>query len=212
MTSPHSAASPPHTYGALVQRVIVQPGWHNSGPAHWQSLWERRLGPRALRVPQRDWESPDRDAWVATLRQNLMAQTSPAILLAHSIGCITAAHLLTERNAAELKPHIAAAILVAPADVERKDAAPELSSFRPIPNQPLGLPALVIASANDTYCTPARAAALACAWQADFVEAGEAGHLNADAGYGPWPEGWKIIESWLAQHGLAWPVEGDEIA
>ncbi len=24
-------------------RVLVVPGLHNSGPQHWQSLWQRRL-------------------------------------------------------------------------------------------------------------------------------------------------------------------------
>ncbi|UGA39949.1 alpha/beta hydrolase [Chromobacterium haemolyticum] len=23
--------------------LIIQPGWHNSGPRHWQSHWQRRL-------------------------------------------------------------------------------------------------------------------------------------------------------------------------
>ncbi len=37
--------------------VLVLPGWQNSGPRHWQTLWEQQ-NPIFLRVQQRDWEFP----------------------------------------------------------------------------------------------------------------------------------------------------------
>ncbi len=192
--------------------VLVQPGWHNSGPEHWQSLWEARLGADAQRVQQQDWMHPDRAAWVAHLRAALEGLSTPAILLAHSIGCLAVAHLLSGSQAEKVTPRIAAALLVAPADVEREGADPELDSFRPIPMQPLGIPALVIASTNDPYCDSARAHAMAHAWGADFRNIGDAGHINADAGYGLWPEGWNLISRWLTTHRLAWPGKGENLA
>ncbi|MDX9970203.1 MAG: alpha/beta hydrolase, partial [Hydrogenophaga sp.] len=44
--------------------VVIVPGWRNSGPGHWQSLWTERL-PNVLRVEQDDWVSPLKHAWVA---------------------------------------------------------------------------------------------------------------------------------------------------
>ncbi len=41
--------------------VLVLPGWHNSGPAHWQSRWEAAHG--YTRVQQHDWERPLRGDW-----------------------------------------------------------------------------------------------------------------------------------------------------
>ena len=38
--------------------VLIVPGVNNSGPDHWQSLWQARL-PRALRAEQENWEWPD---------------------------------------------------------------------------------------------------------------------------------------------------------
>ena len=36
--------------------VLLLPGWQNSGPQHWQTLWEQRHGYH--RVEQSDWDRP----------------------------------------------------------------------------------------------------------------------------------------------------------
>ena len=36
---------------------IIIPGWRDSGPGHWQSLWAEQL-PGAVRVQQDDWADP----------------------------------------------------------------------------------------------------------------------------------------------------------
>src|SRR5256885_7208726 len=73
-------------------RIIIVPGWRNSGPDHWQSLWAQQL-PHAERVEQDDWLVPHRDPWVAALEQLVLSRPEPVVLAAHSLGCITAAHL-----------------------------------------------------------------------------------------------------------------------
>ena len=45
--------------------VLLLPGWQNSGPRHWQSLWEREHG--YTRVDQHDWMRPLRGDWIARL-------------------------------------------------------------------------------------------------------------------------------------------------
>ena len=47
-------------------RVLILPGYQNSGPEHWQSLWERRH-PEYRRVQQRGWERPRWTDWVTGL-------------------------------------------------------------------------------------------------------------------------------------------------
>ena len=144
------------------------------------------------------------------------------IIVAHSIGCIATAMVLAgscssrskERDPAieaELEAarrRIAAVVLVAPADSERPYADPEVAAFSPIPSCALGVPALVIASTDDPYCSLERARAFASAWKADLhvVEAG--GHINTDAGFGPWDDGWQLVQGWLERHGLMWQEEG----
>lgn len=148
---------------------------------------------------------PQRDAWVPALIDAIQNH-APAIVLAHSIGSIATAFAMREAP-------VAAAVLVAPADPEREGAPEALRSFAPVPLQPLPAPALVIASDNDPYCTLERARAFATSWRADFEVIAGGGHINADAGFGEWPEGWQMVGQWLRHHGLTWPeTEGRQHA
>lgn len=47
----------------------------------------------------------------------------------------------------------------------------------------------VLASTDDPFYTMARAEAFATAWGSRLVVLERAGHINTDAGFGPWPEG-----------------------
>ncbi|MGC1174438.1 RBBP9/YdeN family alpha/beta hydrolase [Polaromonas sp.] len=163
--------------------VLILPGWQNSGPDHWQSRWERAHGYQ--RVEQHDWMHPLRGDWIARLEEVLLACDEPAVLVAHSLGCIlTAAWAAHSKNTQRVR----GALLVAPPDVEREDIRPMLSSWAPVPLQPLPFPTLVFASSNDPFCAPARAGQFASAWGVERIDAGARGHLNADSGLGDWPE------------------------
>ena len=105
-------------------RIIIVPGWRDSGPGHWQSLWAEQM-PGVVRVLQDDWITPSRSAWVASITRTIFEQRDPVVIAAHSLGCIATAHLLPE--AAEL---IRGALLVAPADPERRAV---LADFAPVP-------------------------------------------------------------------------------
>ncbi len=163
--------------------VWILPGWQNSGPAHWQSRWERTHGYQ--RVEQHDWVRPLRGDWIARLEDVLLDCAQPAVLVAHSLGCIhTAAWASHSKNTGRVK----AALLAAPPDTERDDVRHLLPSWSPVPLQKLPFKAVVMASRNDPFCSLARARHFADAWGADFVDAGECGHINADSGLGDWPE------------------------
>jgi len=55
-------------------------------------------------------------------------------------------------------------------------------------------PALVVASRNDPLAGFDRVASMARDWGAELHDAGEVGHLNPPAGFGPWPDGLRLIE------------------
>lgn len=177
--------------------VLVLPGWNDSGAAHWQSRWETRY-PRWRRVQQRDWANPSREDWIATLGAAIDACTRPVLLVAHSLGCVTAAHWAARHGAGR----VAAALLVAPADVERRTVAGPLRDFAPLPRAALPFPALVVASDDDPACSAPRAATLARDWGAGLVVLPRHGHINADSGLGDWLPGRELLDAWLAQGGL----------
>ena len=78
------------------------------------------------------------------------------------------------------------ALLVAPAETAGSD---RIGHFGPIPERPLGVPAMVVASRNDPWMRFTRARGLALDWEADLIDLGFAGHINVASGFGPWPEG-----------------------
>ena len=180
---------------------LIQPGWQNSGPHHWQTLWEAQLGHAVTRVQQLDWMVPERSAWTASLEQAIRRTPAPVVILAHSIGCLAAIFAIAAAP-------VAAVVLVAPADAERSGAPGTLHTFTPIPMTPLSLPALVVASDSDPYCTLERAEAFAQAWKADLEVVSGGGHINAETGFGPWTDGWLMVGAWLDRHGLGWPENG----
>ena len=105
------------------QNVLLLPGWENSGPQHWQSLWEERHG--YLRVDQHDWMKPLRGDWVARLEEVILTRDEPVVLVGHSLGCIlTAAWASHSKNTHRVR----AALLVAPGDVERSDIREQIPS------------------------------------------------------------------------------------
>jgi predicted alpha/beta hydrolase family esterase len=197
-TAVFSGVIQPQADAEVRAHFLIQPGWQNSGPHHWQTLWEAQLGHAAVRVPQQDWLVPERAPWVSALEQTIRRTPSPIVILAHSIGCMATIFAISSAP-------VAAVVLVAPADAERSDAPGALRTFTPIPMKPLATPALVIASDSDAYCTLDRAETFAQAWKADLEIVTGGGHINADAGFGPWPDGWWMVGEWLRHHGLAWP-------
>jgi len=178
-------------------RLIIVPGWRDSGPGHWQTLWADRL-PGARRVRQDDWITPAREAWVSTLAATILAQPGPVVVAAHSLGCIATAHLPPEAAA-----RIQGALLVAPADPERRAV---LSDFAPVPFRQLPYRSILVASSNDPYCPVRLAGAYARAWGSEFVRLQQAGHINVESGHGEWPLGLALLQSLGVAMAPALPV------
>lgn len=172
--------------------VLVLPGYADSGPGHWQTLWERRHG--YTRVVQDDWERPELGAWKRRLGEAIGRVPDRVVLVAHSLGCALVAHAAND----DLAARVAAVLLVAPPDVdELQHLMPEIATFAPMPMRRLPFPAVVVASANDPYAEPVRVRAFADAWGARLVDVGEAGHVNAESGLGDWCEGHRLLEELL---------------
>ena len=174
-------------------QLLTVPGYTNSGPAHWQSMWEK-AHPEIQRVEQHDWNRPEAEGWSAAIQEAVSRARKPAVLVAHSCGITAVAHWATRSPTS-----VAGAFLVAPADAERPDVDAPVRAF-PFPAlQPFPFPTMVIASEDDPYCTIERASAFASAWGAAFVNVGAAGHINTASGHGPWPEGWQLLTDFLAR-------------
>jgi len=172
--------------------IITVPGLNGSGPSHWQSLWERDR-PDTVRAELGQWHLPHRNSWVTRLDLAIRQAQAPVVLAAHSLGCAAVAWW------AQLSPQpygwpVMGALLVAPADVDRRGAQDELVAFAPMPRGALPFPSVLVASGDDPYCSPARAHSMAADWGSHFVDAGALGHINAASGLGNWPDGLELLE------------------
>ena len=170
-------------------RVLLLPGWLDSGPAHWQSRWEAQHGDR--RVVQSDWQWPRRGDWMARLDEVLLEHDPrPALLVAHSLGCqLVAAWAGHSRHVGR----VAGALLVAPPDTERADMPPQLHNWRPIERTRLPFASIAVTSSDDPYCAPERAAQMLADWGSEAVALGARGHINGESGLGDWPEGRALL-------------------
>ena len=194
--------------------ILILPGYADSEPEHWQSHWER-ADPACRRVVQPDWLEPRLADWLATLDRYVRECDSPPVLVAHSLACALVAHWATRERGVEVRhgfagaprasggmgghfgaPHpVKAALLVAPADVDSPVHTPdEVRSFSPIPLARLPFPSIVVASNDDPFVTEARVEVFARAWGSRLIRLANAAHINAAAGYGPWPEGRKLLQ------------------
>jgi uncharacterized protein len=174
--------------------ILIVPGYTNSGPDHWQTRWEAKLS-TARRVEQAEWSKPVREDWVDVLVKAVNEAEKPVVIVAHSLGVATVVQAVPKFE----KPVIGA-FLVAPPDVANPAIRPKhLMTFGPYPRDPLPFPSIVVASRNDPFSSFEAMEDIAGAWGSLIIDAGEAGHINSEAGYGPWPEGSMTFAQFLSR-------------
>ena len=174
-------------------KTLIVPGLDGSPAPHWQHWWAA-TDPRALMVDLSDPAKPLPAVWEAELASTILHHPD-CVLVGHSLGAVLVARLLTKWP--QLK--VRAAMLVAPAETAGSD---RIGRFGPIPERPLGVPSLVVASRNDPWMRYSRAGSLAQSWGAELVDMGFAGHINVASGFGPWLGGKWLRDELLADSDL----------
>jgi predicted alpha/beta hydrolase family esterase len=179
--------------------TLIVPGLNSSGSAHWQTWFETQL-PDTIRVIQPDWKRANLPEWSSRVRREISRRPGPLLIAAHSFGALAAV-----QAAEDYRERIVGALLVAPADPEKFGVTAAL------PAGPLGFPATIVASANDPWLSIERALALAIRWGTNLVDLGNAGHINAESGYGPWPFGLTLLQQLAGPQSFVgdWPHHGE---
>ena len=170
--------------------VLLIPGIGNSGPDHWQSLWQAKKSD-VVRVMQRDWDHPRCEDWVEALDEAIGRATVPPILVAHSLGCLAVAHW-----AARSDRRCFAALLVAVPDPSGAAFPSAATGFAPLPRSLRKCRVTIVSSSNDAYSTTSYTEERVAFWGAEHICLGLRGHINAVSGLGDWPDGWAIVQRW----------------
>jgi predicted alpha/beta hydrolase family esterase len=180
-------------------RALILHGWHGSGPDHWQTWLAGRLRDAGAHVQYPtlpDCEVPCPDRWGAALHREVRALAKgegERVVIAHSLGCV-----LWLREAAQIRAEhrVDRVVLVAPPCPGAKVL--ELARFYPTGADKAAIDAAaghtrLVCADDDPYC-PGRGAAEHWGRPLELVVdlLPGAGHLNVEAGYGPWP----AMEAW----------------
>jgi uncharacterized protein len=178
-----------------VRQFLILHGLEGSGPEHWQTWLAGRLREREFHVAYPalpDADHPRLDSWLAALDLELAAlRADETTVLCHSLGSLLWLHHAARR---EGEP-VARALLVAPPQPDEDD--PQSPGFRPVPLDREGVATAaretrLVCSTNDPWCPPetSRRIGAAIGIRIDWID--NAGHVNADAGFGEWPS----LERW----------------
>jgi predicted alpha/beta hydrolase family esterase len=197
------AAGHPEPAGVLARRrpagpglsrsFLILHGLEGSGPGHWQPWLAGRLRERGenVRFPELpDPYDPTPDEWLAALQPELAALAGERIVVCHSLGCLL--WLLNARDGAtDVADRV---LLVAPPCT---DEVEPVVRFRPdgvdaSHVRTAARATRMLCSDADPYCPAGAAARFGDPLGLDYQVVPGGGHLNTDAGYGPWPE----VEEW----------------
>lgn len=169
---------------------LLVPGLGNSGPEHWQTYFENS-GDNFYRIEQLEWDAPTCEEWITTIDKKVLEfDLSTVVLIGHSLGCSTIAHWATKH-----KRQIKGAMLVAPSDLEAPQYTFPARGFAPIPLEKINFKTIVVASSDDIWVSLGRAKFFADNWGSEFINIGNAGHINAISGHTKWEEGMEILKT-----------------
>ena len=168
-------------------------GLEGSGEGHWQRWLATRLAERGVEVvfpDLPDEDDPQPDAWERKLASVLDGLGAEPVVLAHSLGCV-----LWLRHASRADGRLAERVLlVAPPATEELAAVVRFKPARLHPERVrAACPTTRVAYSDGDPYNPAGALATHAeplGLPADLIPG--AGHLNLEAGYGPWPD----VERW----------------
>lgn len=170
--------------------ILFVPGLRDHVAEHWQTHMAAAI-PGSVTVEPLTEDRLSRAARVARLDEAVNAIAGDVFLVAHSAGV-----LMVAAWAQNPTRSIRGALLVTPADVENPLPAGYpvhddlvANGWVPMPRAPLPFPSITVASRNDPLARFERVASLAASWGSELHDAGDVGHLNPAAGYGPWADG-----------------------
>ena len=174
----------------IMTYYFVIPGLGNSGPDHWQTYFEKS-GDHFIRINQKEWDAPANQDWIETIELALTGYNlDDVVLIGHSLGCTAIANW-----AKAYQKKIKGALLVAPSDIEAPKYNFDTPGFDRVPLDKISFKTIVVASTNDEWVTLERAEFFAENWGSEFINIGNAGHINAAAGFGEWPKGLEILKT-----------------
>lgn len=176
--------------------ILIVPGYKGNPRGHWQT-WIEKQYPNAQRLKAINYHQPALFNWSTHISEYLAQQTHPVTIVAHSFGCLAAVLAIKQQ-----RHMVNTALLVAPASPLRFTEDGHINDFptsptisAALPDKPLGITGLIVASQNDPWMDYKDAHELSLKWGMLFHNAGYAGHINIESGHGPYPKVKVLLDS-----------------
>ena len=168
----------------MKKRVLLLHGWGGSDYPHWQSWLAGELAKDYGSVSflkLSDFDFPSLDIWKQQLKKELY-EFKPDVVVCHSLANTLWFHLCAEG----VVQNIEKLYLVAPPSFRCE--IEELKSFFPldIPRQTYADNTMLITSTDDPYLTQDEAQELQNSLGIQMKVLQNAGHINAESGFGEW--------------------------
>ena len=185
--------------------TVILHGWQGSGPDHWQTWLSEQLraAEREVRYPDLpDADKPALDGWLGALSDTLDGLPDDGFdVVAHSLGAVLWLHHAAV-DSGTTSPRPSRVALVAPPSPATTVA--ELVPFFPVQ---LDIDAVrraadgtvLVGGDDDPYTPEGIAVAYGRPLKMPTTVIPGGGHLNPDAGYGPWP----AVLDWCGRGNLA---------
>ena len=173
-------------------KVLLLHGWGGSDEPHWQAWLAGEIAKDygTVSFPLLDNPHfPTKNRWMRQVKQ-LLTEFQPDVVICHSLANTLWFHLCHEAEILQVKR----LLLVAPPSLTLE--LETIKTFFPVstPNNLYAEEVTLVTSDNDPYMTPQEAQALALTLELDMKVLANAGHINAESGYGVWPWVFKWIE------------------
>jgi len=165
-----------------MKKVLILHGWGGSDEPHWQWWLSEELKKRNYEVsfpklPNKDL--PTLDLWLDALKEEF-DRFQPDIISCHSLATILWFHFVNRYQIKEVEK----LMLVAP--VRKNCEIKEIQSFfpYPIPDNLNSKETIMVGSTNDPYLSVDEAISLQSELNIGLKILEDAGHINADSGFG----------------------------
>lgn len=166
-------------------KTLLLHGWGGSDAPHWQAWLAGEIAKDygTVAFPLLDNPHfPTKNRWMKQVKE-LLIDFSPEVVICHSLANTLWFHLCHE---GEITP-VKRLLLVAPPRMDLE--LDTIKSFFPVtpPSYLFADEVRLVTSDNDPYMTQEEAIELQKAMGVEMTVLENAGHINADSGFGEWP-------------------------
>ncbi len=172
----------------MIHKTLILHGWGGSDAPHWQAELAAQIAKNygTVSFPLLDnCHFPSKNRWVKQVKA-LLEEFKPDIVVCHSLANTLWFWLCQEKSFMEEIPQVKKLFMVSPPSLTTKEDT--IKTFFPceMPEKLYAKEIQMIVSDNDPYIKVAEAETMSKHYAIPLTIIKDAGHINADSGYGKW--------------------------